>query len=61
MITWYDDEELSIKFSKEPYVSMRFVLPWATEEEVKEINKKPFICLEEITVVIEDKIELEVY
>lgn len=61
MITWYDDEELSIKFSKEPYVSMRFVLPWATREEVKEINKKPFICLEELTVVIEDKIELEVY
>ena len=61
MITWYCDEELAIKFDKEPDVSMRFILPWVTEEEVKEIYKKPFINNKELRVVIEDRIEQEIY
>lgn len=61
MITWYADEEIAIRFDKEPDVSMRFILPWVTEEEVKDINKKPFICNEELTVILEDRVEQEVY
>ena len=40
---------------------MRFILPWVTEEEVKEIYKKPFINNKELRVVIEDRIEQEIY
>lgn len=61
MIDWYSDEELSIKFDKMPCLNVRYVSPWMTSEEVKEINKKPFICEKELYVRIEDRIEQEIY
>ena len=61
MIEWYADEEIKIIFDKTPDVSMRFVLPWVTEEEVKDINKKPFICNEELKVILVDEIAQETY
>lgn len=61
MITWYSDDEIAILFDKVPNVTMRYVTPFTTEEEKKEINKKPFINLSELKVILQDKIEQEAY
>ena len=61
MIEWYADKEIIILFDKVPNVTMRYVTPFTTEEEKKEINKKPFINLSELKVIIKDKIEQENY
>lgn len=61
MITWYSDEEISILFDKVPNVTMRYVTPFTTDEEKKEINKKPFINLSDLKIIIQDKIEQENY
>lgn len=61
MITWYNDEEISIIFDKVPNVTMRYVTPFTTEEEKKEINKKPFINLSELRVILKDKDNSETY
>lgn len=60
-ITWYSDDDIGILFDKVPNVTMRYVTPFTTEEEKKEINKKPFINLSELKVIIKDKIEQETY
>lgn len=61
MIEWYADEELKIIFDKVPELNVQFVMPWMTPEQVKEIIKKPFICEEELRVIIVDEIEQEQY
>lgn len=61
MITWYSDDEIEIFLDKVPNVTMRYVTPFTTEEEKKEINKKPFINLTELKVIIQDKVEQENY
>jgi hypothetical protein len=61
MITWYSDDEIAILFDKVPNVTMRYVTPFTTDEEKKEINKKPFINLTELKVILQDKIEQETY
>lgn len=61
MITWYSDDEIGILFDKAPNVTMRYVTPFTTEEEKKEINKKPFINLSELEVIIQDKAEQKTY
>lgn len=61
MITWYSDDEIAILFDKVPNVTMRYVTPFTTEEEKKDINKKPFINLSELKVILQDKIEQETY
>ena len=60
-IIWYSDDEIAILFDKVPNVTMRYVAPFTTEEEKKEINKKPFINLSELKVILQDKIEQENY
>lgn len=60
-IIWYEDEEIEIQFDKIPNVTMRYVTPFTTEEEKTEINKKPFINLSELKVIINDKVEQETY
>lgn len=60
-IIWYSDDEIAILFDKAPKVTMRYVTPFTTEEEKKEINKKPFINLSELKVILQDKIEQENY
>ena len=60
-IIWYSDDEIAILFDKVPNVTMRYVTPFTTEEEKKEINKKPFINLSELKVILQDKIEQETY
>lgn len=61
MIEWYADEELKIIFDKVPDLDVQFVMPWMTPEQVKEINEKPFICEEELRVIIVDEVEQEQY
>ena len=61
MIEWYADEELKIIFDKVPDLDIQFVMPWMTPEQVKEITKKPFICEEELKVIIVDEIAQESY
>jgi len=60
-IIWYKDEEIEIVFDKVPNLTIRFASPWMSKEEVKEINKKPFICNEELRVTLQDKVEQESY
>jgi hypothetical protein len=60
-IVWYEDDEIKIIFNKVPQLNIRYTLPWLKKEEVKEINKKPFICNSELLVSIEDKTEQEYY
>lgn len=59
MIEWYADDEIKIIFDKVPELNVQFVMPWMTPEQVKEINEKPFICEEELRVIIVDEIEQE--
>jgi hypothetical protein len=59
MIEWYADEEIKIIFDKVPELNVQIIMPWMTPEQVKEINEKPFICEEELRVVIVDEIEQE--
>ena len=61
MINWYCDDEISIKFDKIPQLTLQFVMPWMTPELINEIHKKPFICIEELKVILQDKIEQEIY
>lgn len=61
MIEWYADDELKIIFDKVPDLDVQFVMPWMTDEQIKEINEKPFICEEELRVIIVDEIEQETY
>ena len=42
-IVWYSDDEITIKFDKVPDLDVLFPTPNMTEEQVKQINKKP-IC-----------------
>lgn len=60
-IIWYSDEEITIKFDKEPDLDVQIVSPWLTKEEANEINKKPFICEEELFVTLIDEIEQTTY
>ena len=61
MITWYSDEETGILFDKVPNVTIRYVTPFTTDEEKKAINKKPFINLTDLKVVLQDKVLQENY
>ena len=42
-ICWYKDDEIGIFFNIKPKVSMRYASVNLTKEEIKLINKKPFI------------------
>ena len=60
-LEWYKDDEIGIFFDKMPNVTIRYITPWVTEEEIKEINKKPFINLEELKVQLINYTECETY
>lgn len=54
MIEWYSDKELKISFSIMPHVCVKYVTPYSTDEEIKEIKKYPFINKNELDVELED-------
>lgn len=60
-IVWYSDDEITIKFDNVPDLDVQIIMPWMTPEQVKEINKKPFICEEELGVTLIDEIEQTTY
>ena len=56
-VVWYSDDDIVIKFDKVPDVDIRIIEPTMTDEEIKAIYKKPFICKSELKVKIVDKEE----
>lgn len=55
MINWYDDKNLTILFSTSPCVCVRYVLPTNTIEEIKSIEKYPFVSKIQLEVKLIDK------
>ena len=61
MIEWYRDDEIGIYFDKVPDLEMQIIMPWMSAEEVKKINKKPFINEEDLEVKLVDFTSNETY
>lgn len=61
MIEWYKDDEIGIFFDRVPEVTIRYATPTSSEEEIKAINKKPFINLKDLEVTLIDYIADEEY
>ena len=51
-----DDNYLKIETDIEPCMRARTILPCMTEEEKKDIQKKPFICTRNVNFFITDKV-----
>ena len=60
-IKWYEDEKLAIYFDKMPIVQERYITPFSTDNEIKNIKKCPFICTNGIKVTILDIKETSKY
>ena len=60
-IKWFEDDELSIEFSENPHVCIRYILPSATELEKQSIKKYPFINKRTLDVRLYDKEKEELY
>ena len=54
MINWYSNNKVAIYFDKLPSVSVRYGVPSMTKEEKTSIRKYPFICKQEIEVILYD-------
>lgn len=54
MKEWYNDEDLAIFFSEKPDPAFLFPDPLMTDDEVKDVTKKPFLNKKEITVTLFD-------
>lgn len=53
MITWYNSNDLRIFFDSIPCVSMRYILPSDTEQEIKSKKKYPFINKKDLIIKID--------
>lgn len=51
-ITYYQDNELAILFSKNPHVDFRYPCPGDTKEQINDKLAKPFMNMEELSVKI---------
>ena len=60
-IKWFEDDELSIEFSENPHVCIRYILPSSTPEEIKSIKKYPFINKRALGVRLYDKEKENIY
>lgn len=60
-ICWHKDKKVGIFFNKIPDIVMRFPLFFLSEEENKEINKKPFINQSELKVELIDYLKNKKY
>ena len=61
MIEWYKDSEVGIFFDKVPDVKIRYATPVLSKDEIADINKKPFINLSDLEVILMDFTEVESY
>ncbi len=59
-VLWYEDDEIKIEFDKTPHTTMLFPLPSMTEEEKRDIKKKPFLNKIRFFVTLSDKKEDEI-
>ena len=60
-ILWYEDEDITIKFSSTPHIGVRYITPSMTDAEKKSIKKYPFINKTELKVTIYDNLKEDVY
>lgn len=60
-IKWVETEDLTLFFDKMPIVQERYITPFATEEETKDIKKYPFVCINSINIAVFDHKETKVY
>lgn len=60
-IKWFEDEELSIEFSENPHVCIRYIIPSSTELERASIKRFPFINKRKLDVKLYDKEKEELY
>lgn len=60
-ITWYEDDDLAIKFSDAPHVCVRYALPSSTPNELESIKKHPYINKTEFIVKILDHVNCSIY
>ncbi len=61
MIIWYEDKKIKIEFDKIPKTTMLFPLPDMTKQEKNDIKDNPFVNLENLSVIIEDKRKYKKY
>ena len=54
MINWYSNKRVIICFDKLPAVSVRYEIPSMTKNEKISVRKYPFICKQEIEVILTD-------
>ena len=54
MIEWYSNKNAGIFFDSVPYVAIRYSLPFMTKEEIKSIEKYPFINKKTLKVRLTD-------
>ena len=52
---WYEDDEIKIEFDKTPHTTLLFPLPSMTNDEKKDIKKKPFLNKIRLFVTLADK------
>jgi hypothetical protein len=60
-IEWFDDEELSIEFSENPRVCIRYILPSTSDMEKASIKRFPFINKRMLDVRLYDKEKEQIY
>ena len=61
MYKWTENEKVIVYFSDTPRVSIRYVLPSMTEQEINAVKKYPFINKINLTVRLADKIKDRIY
>lgn len=55
MTIWVDNKDLSVEFTPEPSIGIRYILPSMSKEEKKSVKKYPFINKTSLLVEISDK------
>jgi hypothetical protein len=60
-IKWFDDDELSIEFSENPHVCIRYILPSTSDMEKVSIKRFPFINKRMLNVRLYDKEKEQIY
>jgi hypothetical protein len=60
-IKWFEDDELSIEFSENPHVCIRYILPSTSDMEKASIKRFPFINKRMLDVRLYDKEKEQIY
>ena len=61
MIDWACDSNVLVSFDKEPILQVRIITPSMTSDEKIDINKKPFIIINSVRVLIFDNKKFKHY